>query len=87
VEGQSIAVEWRWAEGKPERLPELATDLVRLNVDVIVAGGTPCLWQWCRESRHMPLRPQSRSLCQKVRRHFQYYGIRGNSRRLETVSR
>jgi putative ABC transport system substrate-binding protein len=41
VEGQSIAVEWRWAEGKLERLPELAADLVRLNVDVIVAGGTP----------------------------------------------
>src|SRR5262245_22977614 len=41
VEGQSIAVEWRWAEGKLERLPELAADLVRLNVDVIVAAGTP----------------------------------------------
>ena len=41
VEGQSIAIEWRWAEGKPERLPELAADLVRLNVDIIVAQGTP----------------------------------------------
>jgi putative tryptophan/tyrosine transport system substrate-binding protein len=41
VEGQSIVVEWRWAEGKLERLPELAADLVRLNVDVIVAGSTP----------------------------------------------
>jgi putative tryptophan/tyrosine transport system substrate-binding protein len=41
VEGQSIAIEWRWAEGKLERLPELAADLVRLNVDVIVAGSTP----------------------------------------------
>src|SRR5262245_37195720 len=41
VEGQSIAVEWRWAEGKLERLPELAADLVRLNVKVIVAGSTP----------------------------------------------
>ena len=41
MEGQSIAVEWRWAEGKLERLPELAADLVRLNVDVIVAGSTP----------------------------------------------
>jgi putative ABC transport system substrate-binding protein len=41
VEGQSIAIEWRWAEGKLERLPALAADLVRLNVDVIVAGSTP----------------------------------------------
>jgi putative ABC transport system substrate-binding protein len=42
VEGQSIAVEWRWAEGNLERLPELAADLVRLKVDIIVtAGGTP----------------------------------------------
>ena len=41
VEGQSIAIEWRWAEGTLERLPELAAELVRRNVEVIVAGGTP----------------------------------------------
>jgi putative ABC transport system substrate-binding protein len=41
VEGQSITVEWRWAEGTLERLPELAAELVRLNVEVIVALGTP----------------------------------------------
>ena len=41
IEGQSIAVEWRLAEGKLERLPELAAELVRLNVDIIVASGTP----------------------------------------------
>jgi putative tryptophan/tyrosine transport system substrate-binding protein len=41
VEGQSIALEWRWAEGNLERLPELAADLVRLKVDIIVAEGTP----------------------------------------------
>jgi putative tryptophan/tyrosine transport system substrate-binding protein len=41
VEGQSIVVEWRWAEGQLERLPELAADLVRRNVEVIVAAGTP----------------------------------------------
>src|SRR5262249_58643897 len=42
VEGQSVAIEYRWAEGKPERLPALATELVRLKVDVILtAGGVP----------------------------------------------
>ena len=41
VEGQNIAFEYRFAEGKPEQLPELAAELVRLQVDVIVAYGTP----------------------------------------------
>ena len=41
VEGQNIAIEYRYAEGKLVRLPELAAELVRLNVNVIVvAGGT-----------------------------------------------
>jgi len=39
-EGKNIALEYRYAEGKFERLPELAAELVRMNVDVIVAGGT-----------------------------------------------
>jgi putative ABC transport system substrate-binding protein len=37
VEGRTIAIEYRWAEGKPERMRELAEELVRLKVDVIVA--------------------------------------------------
>ena len=39
VEGQSIVLEPRWAEGKYDRYPGLAADLVRLKVDVIVASG------------------------------------------------
>jgi len=37
IEGQTIAIEYRWAEGKPERMRELAAELVRLKVDVIMA--------------------------------------------------
>jgi putative ABC transport system substrate-binding protein len=38
VEGQTIALEWRWAQGKRERLLDLAAELVKLKVDVLVAG-------------------------------------------------
>jgi putative ABC transport system substrate-binding protein len=38
VEGQNIAIESRYAEGQPDRLPDLAAELVRLKVDVILAG-------------------------------------------------
>jgi putative tryptophan/tyrosine transport system substrate-binding protein len=41
IEGQNIAIEYRYAEGKLDRFPELAAELVRLKVDIIVvAGGT-----------------------------------------------
>ena len=41
VEGKSIVIEWRYAEGKIDRLPALAAELVRLKVDVIVASAPP----------------------------------------------
>jgi len=40
VEGQNLFIEYRFAEGKAERLPDLAAELIRLKVDVIVSGGT-----------------------------------------------
>jgi putative ABC transport system substrate-binding protein len=40
IEGQNIAIEYRYAEGKWDRLPELAAELVRLNVEIIVTGGS-----------------------------------------------
>jgi putative ABC transport system substrate-binding protein len=39
VEGQNLAIEYRWAAGRSDRLPILAEELVRLQVDLIVAGG------------------------------------------------
>ena len=41
TEGKNIAIEYRYAEGELERLPDLAAELVRLKIDVIVAGGLP----------------------------------------------
>jgi putative ABC transport system substrate-binding protein len=41
IQGKNIAVEYRFAEGKNDRLPELAADLVRLKVDLILVAGTP----------------------------------------------
>ena len=41
IEGKNITIEYRFAEQKLERLPELAAELVRLKVDLIVASGGP----------------------------------------------
>jgi len=43
IEGRTIAVEYRWAEGRDERFAEIAAEFVRLKVDVIVTSGTALL--------------------------------------------
>ena len=55
VEGQNIAFEFRSAEGKLDQLPELASELVRLKVDVIVALYVPCALAAKQATRDIPI--------------------------------
>jgi putative ABC transport system substrate-binding protein len=55
VEGQSIAIEYRWAEGKYERLSDLAAELVRLKPDVIVAVATPAVQAAKQATKAIPI--------------------------------
>lgn len=55
VEGQNVAFEFRSAEGKLDRLPELAADLVQLNVDVIVALYVPSALAAKQATRKIPI--------------------------------
>jgi ABC-type uncharacterized transport system substrate-binding protein len=43
IEGQTVTIEYRWAERNPDRLPALAAELVQAKVDVIVLSGTPAI--------------------------------------------
>jgi putative ABC transport system substrate-binding protein len=55
VEGQNMAIVYRYAEGKIERLPKLAAELVRLRVEVIVAGGAPAIRAAQHATRTLPI--------------------------------
>jgi putative tryptophan/tyrosine transport system substrate-binding protein len=56
IEGQNLAVEYRYADGKRERFPELAAELARLKVEVIVAaGGEPLIRSAMNASKTIPI--------------------------------
>ena len=51
IEGRTIAIEYRWAEGRVERYVEIAAEFVRLKVDVIVTTGTVAIVTRSRRHR------------------------------------
>jgi putative tryptophan/tyrosine transport system substrate-binding protein len=56
MEGQNIAIEYRYAEGKRDREPQLASELVRLKVDIIVvAGGGPVIRAAMNATKTIPI--------------------------------
>jgi putative tryptophan/tyrosine transport system substrate-binding protein len=55
VERQNISFEFRWAEGRQERLPDFASEFARLKVDVIVTAGTPAVVAASRATSNIPV--------------------------------
>src|SRR5262245_15442106 len=55
IEGRTVAIEYRWAEGRSESLAELVAEFVRLKVDVIVAGPTPSVAAAKRATAVIPI--------------------------------
>jgi len=55
VEGRNILIEYRWAEGKYERFPELIAELIALKLDVIVTAGTPATLAVKKATTTVPL--------------------------------
>jgi ABC-type uncharacterized transport system substrate-binding protein len=55
VDGENIVIEYRWAEGQDDRLPNLATELVRLMPDIIVTTGTPSTLAAMQATKTIPI--------------------------------
>src|SRR2546425_11478068 len=55
VEGQNVTIEYRWAEGNPDRFPALVAEFVQLKVDVIVLSGLPALHAARRATSTIPV--------------------------------
>ena len=55
IEGQTVTIDYRWAEGNPDRFPVLVAELVQLNVGVMVVAGPPALFAAQRVTSTIPI--------------------------------
>jgi putative tryptophan/tyrosine transport system substrate-binding protein len=55
IDGQNIVIEYRWAEGKPDLLPKLAAELVKLRLDIIVTHGEAAIRALKQATRTIPI--------------------------------
>ena len=55
VEGRTVVIEWRWWEGKPERLRDVVAEMVRLDLDVVVVGGSEATKAMKEATRSIPI--------------------------------
>jgi putative tryptophan/tyrosine transport system substrate-binding protein len=55
IEGQNLVIEYRSADGRAERFPDLAAELIRLNVDLIVTRGTPAIFAAKNATKTIPV--------------------------------
>ena len=55
IDGRTVAIEWKWGQDRADRLPNLAAELVRSQVDVIVTGGTPAAQALKNATRTIPI--------------------------------
>jgi putative ABC transport system substrate-binding protein len=55
IEGRNVAIEYRWAEGRPERFAEFSAEFARLKVDIIITAGTPAVLAAKRATAGIPI--------------------------------
>jgi putative tryptophan/tyrosine transport system substrate-binding protein len=55
VEGTNIVIEYRSADGKPDRVPRLVTELVQLKVDVLISGDDPTIRVFKQATKTIPI--------------------------------
>ena len=66
VDGRNVTIEWRWSEGKTDRFPALATDLVALKPDIIVASGTQAVRAAMEATSAIPIVMTTSSYPEKI---------------------
>jgi hypothetical protein len=66
IEGKNIRIEYRFAESKPDRLPELAAELVRLKVDIILVTGATGYYLCRQDSQRRQIGRSTRGAAEEV---------------------